>query len=99
MKIFRTIAFLFVMVFMACPALMADSYEKLWKQAKELNEKNLTRSAYDVALKIYEKAVADNEKGQMLATVDPSQATAVRHLQSTAPIQDRQVNPNQRVRI
>lgn len=69
MKIFRTIAFLFVMVFMACPALMADSYEKLWKQAKELNEKNLTRSAYDVALKIYEKAVADNEKGQMLASL------------------------------
>ena len=39
------------------------------------------------------------EKRQMLATVDPSQATAVRHLQSTAPIQDRQVNPKQRVRI
>ena len=39
------------------------------------------------------------EKGQMLATVDPSQATAVRHFQSHAPIQDRGMNPKQRVRI
>ena len=39
------------------------------------------------------------EKGTMLATVDRSQATAVRHFQHQNPVEEQGVNPKERIRI
>lgn len=39
------------------------------------------------------------EKGKMLGAVDRSQATAVRHFQDQAPVEGRETNPKERIRI
>ena len=42
----------------------ADSYDSLWKKARDYEKKDLPQSAYQVSLQILKKAEAEKIKGQ-----------------------------------
>lgn len=42
----------------------ADSYDSLWKKARDYERKDLPQSAYQVSLQILKKAEAEKIKGQ-----------------------------------
>ncbi len=57
------------MVVFFCMPCHAESYDKLWKQVRQYEEKDLPRSAYGVVERIAVKADKERQKGQQMASL------------------------------